>query len=265
MASAPSHPAFDSVHMEKTPRRSAPPSGSVVVDPMSQLPSSSPPPSSGRRVANSGGSGATRRKAETTVVLEARRVDTLRRQVLDRQRAQQHGRRWQVVLWALAGAGALLLGGWLARRLSPTAADRDGASLVLGRSDEDGAAAPLEAPPAVEGQTVPATGDAADARSARGARLARGSAAPGDARSNDPRHATLVAQRTEAQRAADTGEQARAEDAQGERSPEDPKVVGDWGDGFDASGQRVHRQAPATSGPATSGTDAVNLDELPTE
>jgi hypothetical protein len=263
MASAPSHPALDSVHTEKTPRRSPPPSGSVVVDPRSQLPSSSPPPSSGRRTTQSGGSGATRRKAETTLVLDARRVDTLRRQVLDRHRAQQHGRRWQVALWALAGAGALLLGGWLARRLSPTAADRESASLVLGRSEGDGANPPLEAPPAVEGQAALAVGETADTRTASGARVARDGAAPGDHRSNEPGRMALAAQPSAAQRALDTGERSRAEGSQDERSPEDPKVVGDWGDGFDATGQRAHRRAPASTGPT--GTDAVNLDDLPTE
>lgn len=239
--------------MEKTPRRSSvssapvssgpPSSSSVVVDPSSQVPG----PSSSR----SGGSAAAaaRRKAETTLVLKSRRVDTLRRQVSERHRAQIAGRRRQVILWALAGAGAVLLGGWLATRLSPARGSENEAPLVLGRTEADGAVTPPPAPAQADSEGATASAQA------RGTR----------------RSATRAAGATPASAAAPDSEDSGAidpfavpdSDAEppGERSPDEPKTVGDWGDGFD----RTSTQGKSGSRRGAANGDAVNLDDLPTE
>jgi len=249
MASVPSHSALETVHMEKTPRRSnqspaassrSASSGSVVVDPSSQLPGG---PASHR---GTDGSGATRRKAETTLVLQARKVDTLRRQVLQRQRAQVRGRRWNLVLWGLAGAGAVLLGGWLATRLSPGRSDGLEAPLVLGRSESDGAPA-LAPPDPVDAQDAQPQSTDQDTSERAGRRWAGNRRGAGAVPSGAP--AGEVAQ------ASSADAEARAGSA---RSPDEPKVVGDWGDGFDNHEASTGRRPRA-------GSDAVNLDDLPTE
>lgn len=264
MASAPSHPALDSLHMEKTPRRSTPPSGSVVVDPTSQLPSASGPPSSGRRTSQGGGASApARRKGEATLVLDARKVDTLRRQVVERQRAQQQGRRRQVVLWALAGAGAVLLGGWLATRLSPQSADRGEAALLLGRTEQD--AEVLSPPPSPTELRGPSFASAKqdEPSGPRGATSVRSASGVGSAREGDAAPGDSEAVPSAGQEIAEAGERARAEE---ERSPDRPKVVGDWGDGFDSSGRASSGSPPSRqTRPAATGSDVFELDELPTE
>jgi hypothetical protein len=160
-----------------------------------------------------------------------------------------------MVLWGLAGAGAVLLGGWLATRLSPKDADQSEAPLVLGRSEAD---AGTQAPAPVESDQV----SPPDSANERGI---------------SQRRATNVRAAAEVDEAL---AQAPTEDASAplapappavaaERGPDDPKVVGDWGDGFEGAASRdgatrsnaragAARQAPA-------GSQAVNLDELPTE
>jgi len=247
MRSAPRHSALDSVHMEKTPRRltpsgsAPPPPGSVVVDPTSQAPSSGPSSSRSGRAPASGGA---RRKPEATLVLEARRVDTLRRQVVERQRAEQKGRRRQMVLWGLAGAGAVLLGGWLATRLSPKDANHGEAPLVLGRSDEDPGAPTLEPARADEENQAAAAGEPTRDRR-RGTSSVR-AVAPVGAESEDTGPPSADAPPPEAS--------APAPEVAAERDPDEPKMVGDWGDGFEGA---AHREGGSRS--------AVNLDELPTE
>jgi hypothetical protein len=194
------------------------------------------------------------------LVLDARRVDTLRRQVLDRQRVQKHGRRTQVVLWALAGAGAVLLGGWLATRLSP-ASDRAQDALVLGRGESESLSPP--AAPS-EGSGPSTAGDNADEHPDPSASAERsGMRFAGAGR---PSAAAAAAEPGAVE--AHQGTPQTGEASAGERSPEDPKVVGDWGDGLDSAGRarsdgRVQRGPPPR--PAPAGSDVFDLDELPTE
>jgi hypothetical protein len=180
-------------------------------------------------------------------VLQARRVDTLRRQVTERHRAQIAGRRRQVLLWALAGAGAVLLGGWLATRLSPPRADELEAPLVLGRTEADGSITTPQSPPVSAGQRSPNAASPAGAPQSTGPRSGALSNPGGAVRAGAP--------------SAEAGDESVGTEADSqagtERSPDEPKTVGDWGDGFDGASQRKSRRA-ATN-------DAVNLDDLPTE
>lgn len=180
-------------------------------------------------------------------MLQARRVDTLRRQVSERHRAQIAGRRRQVVLWALAGAGAVLLGGWLATRLSPPRTDELEAPLVLGRTETDGSVAVPQAPALPTGQRSQSAARANGAPQPTGPRTGAASNPGGAVRSGTP-----------GVEVADESASTEAHSQAGsERSPDEPKTVGDWGDGFDSASQRKGRR-PATN-------DAVNLDDLPTE
>jgi hypothetical protein len=193
-------------------------------------------------------------------VLEARRVDTLRRQVVERQRAEQKGRRRQMVLWGLAGAGAVLLGGWLATRLSPKDADHGEASLVLGRSEEDPGALPPE--PAQQGDE--SQGEAPDepARDRRRGTSSARSAAPGGV---EPEVLGAPDADAPSQEAS-----APAPEVAAQRDPDEPKVVGFEGAARREGGSRSAAARPAAAGSvpagsAPAGSQAVNLDELPTE
>jgi len=237
----------------------------VVVDPASQVPAlqGTGLHGSGSRAAHgaSGSSGARRSKAETTLVLQARRVDTLRRQVLQRQRSQLQGRRRQVVLWAVAGAGAVLLGGWLATRLAPSSTDRLEAPLVLGRSEAEADPPALDPPSAPPGDGSPAepSGDAADPSTPRsGAAVTRiGVATAAPVPDEGAGRPALAG-------AQPAGARSPGDRSPDNRSPDAPKVVGDWGDGFDSTGAAAgHGRSSVRRG--ASASDAVNLDDLPTE
>jgi|GEM_PF-5285453 len=76
---------------------------SVVVDPTSQIPEAS----SSRQFTQ-------RTSVEKTEVLKGRRLDSLRAEVEKRRKSHERKRRNRLLLWGIAGAGAVLFGGFLA-------------------------------------------------------------------------------------------------------------------------------------------------------
>lgn len=228
----------DFSQVERTPPRDGRPPGSVV-DPPEQAESRtvdsrhSRPPSRGPR-----------RKPEATLVLAGRRVDALREQIRQRDEAVRRSRRWQIVLWALSGALAVLLGGFLAKSFSSSAGTNE-TPFVLGRSSTG----ELEPPPPVEGgEVAPAGESAASASAATYAATEQTRSSLGVARAG---LTTLDASRPEEHSRATSSSKDAA------RRPGDPKVPGDWGDGFEK--HRSARPAPGSS------KHALSLDELPTE
>jgi hypothetical protein len=145
-------------------------SGSVVVDPLSQIPE----PVKARASAP-----VRRRVAEPTLVLGGRQLDQLRAEVRGQQLGAAQRSQRTLLYWGLAGAGALMLGavgasvlGGGASELSDTAVESAEAPLEASAAVRAGV--PLAAPeesstPPAEGAAERAPSGAASAEAARAA------------------------------------------------------------------------------------------------
>lgn len=225
------------------PRAPGRASESVVVDPSSQVPSS---PKNEQLM---------RRRAEATLVLEGRRVDKLREEVVKQQQRLKRRRRSQMIYWAFAGAAAVLIGGALA-----SGADPGGFFSRFGEHEADLTELSLDPAPSFPERLQE---DAHTPRRAgveahpSGGELPPAGSEPAQEPEPEPLgHAQLAA-------TAPSGAPRKASNNAPERAPGEPKIAGNWGDGLDRPGPSS-RPVTEESG-LEAPQKALSLDDLEEE
>lgn len=211
-------------------------SSSVVVDPSSQIPA---PPAAPTSVSGP------RRTAEATLVLEGRRVDELRREVIRHQKKLKRRRSYHFAYWAVAGAVAVVLGGFLASGGSLGAqlfgSEADASAEGLPEFSLDHVGEPVDELEQAEVEP-------------------RAGALEGDA-VEDPQEDAGTAPASSPSGAA-AAQRRAAQQADAERHPDEPKIPGDWGSGLEAVAPSGSRTKTA---PPTKGQSALSLDDLEEE